>query len=62
MARNSPKYQGQGSHADRDERRNPDGTPKEQLLHIRFAYSKRAERGRFRLTQEHEDGIKLVLM
>lgn len=45
MAWNSPEYQGQRRHADRDERRNPDGTAKEQLLHIRFADRKRAERG-----------------
>ena len=45
MARNSPEYQGQRSHADRDKRRNPDGTAKEQLLHVRFADRKCAERG-----------------
>ena len=45
MAWNSPEYQGQRCHADCDERRDPDGTAKEQLLDVRFADRERAERG-----------------
>ena len=45
MAWNSPEYQGQRSHTDRDQRRHPDGTPKEQLPHVGFTDCERAERG-----------------
>lgn len=45
MAWDCPEYQGQRSHTDRNKRGNPDGTAKEQLLHVRFADRKRAERG-----------------
>ena len=59
---NGPEKEGECSNAKGHEYRHPNGTTKKQLLDVWFTNAQGAERRRFTLSKEDENGVEFVLM